>query len=162
MSILGVLHRCRCTDGGEIWRGGGDLRRGPLHAKFHPHRCNVSPLRGEKPQNRPLSKLNTGRFALRAMLPVNRIRLFTKILPGLSNLPYTKRLEVLGVDSLDICRLRYDLVFTARIASAVLATAIPSVRLSVRLSVTRRYCVKTTVRSTVQFALLDSKMCLVL
>ena len=24
---------------------------GPLlHAKFHPHRCNVSPLQGEKPQ----------------------------------------------------------------------------------------------------------------
>jgi len=47
---------------------------GPLlHAKFHPHRCNVSPLRGEKPQNWPLSKLNTGRFALRAMLPVMRI-----------------------------------------------------------------------------------------
>ena len=44
---------------------------GPLLlAKFHPHRCNVSPLRGEKPQNRPLSKRNTGRFALRAMLPV--------------------------------------------------------------------------------------------
>jgi len=32
----------------------------------------VSPLRGEKPQNRPLSKLNTGSFALRAMLPVKR------------------------------------------------------------------------------------------
>ena len=45
-----------------------------------------------------------------------------------------------------------------RIARAVLATAIPSVR----LSVTRRYCVKTTARSTVQFAPLDSKMCLVL
>ena len=47
----------------------------------------------------------------------------------------------------------------ARIASAVLATAIPSVcssvRLSVCLSVTRRYCVKTTARSTVQFAPLD-------
>ena len=43
---------------------------GPLlRAKFHPHRCNVLPLRGEKPQNRSLSKLNTGRFALRAMLP---------------------------------------------------------------------------------------------
>jgi len=29
----------RCTDGGEIWHGGGD--RGPLlHAKFDPHRCN--------------------------------------------------------------------------------------------------------------------------
>jgi len=46
----------------------------------------------------------------------------------------------------------------ARIASAVLATAIPSVRLSVRLSVTRWYSVKTTARSTVQFAPLDSKM----
>ena len=61
-------------------------------------------------------------------------------------------------------------VFTARrnarIASAVLATAIPSVCPSVRPSVcpsvTRRYCVKTTARSTVQFALSDSKMCLVL
>jgi len=53
---------------------------GPLlHAKFHPHRCNVSPLRGEKPQNRPLSKLNTGRFALRAMLPVTRHRASTSM-----------------------------------------------------------------------------------
>jgi len=33
----------------------------------------VSPLRGEKPQNWPLSKLNTGRFALRAMLPVIKV-----------------------------------------------------------------------------------------
>ena len=33
---------------------------GPLlRAKFH-HRCNVLPLRGEKPQNRPLSNVNTG------------------------------------------------------------------------------------------------------
>jgi len=49
---------------------------GPLlRAKFHPHRCNMSPLRGEKPQNRPLSKLNTGRFALRAMLPVTSLYL---------------------------------------------------------------------------------------
>jgi len=31
-------------------------------------------LRGEKPQNWPLSKLNTGRFALRAMLPVKITR----------------------------------------------------------------------------------------
>ena len=61
-------------------------------------------------------------------------------------------------------------VFTARrnarIASAVLATAVPSVclsvRPSVRLSVTRRYFVKTTARSTVQFALSDRTMCLVL
>ena len=46
----------------------------------------------------------------------------------------------------------------ARIASAVPATAIPSVC----LSVTHRYSVKTTARCTVQFALSDSKMCLVL
>jgi len=46
----------------------------------------------------------------------------------------------------------------AGIASAVLATAIPSVR----PSVTRRYYVKTTARSTVQFALSDSIMVLVL
>ena len=44
-----------------------------------------------------------------------------------------------------------------RIASALLAIEIPSVC----LSVTRRYCVKTTARSTVQFALSDSEMCLV-
>ena len=44
---------------------------GPLlRAKFHPNRCNVWPLRGENPQNRPLSKLNNRHFALRAMLPV--------------------------------------------------------------------------------------------
>jgi len=43
-----------------------------LHAKFDPHRFNVPPLRGEKPQNRPLRKLNTDRLALRAMLPVKK------------------------------------------------------------------------------------------
>jgi len=37
-----------------------------------------------------------------------------------------------------------------------------SVCMSVRPSVTRRYCVKTTARCTVHFALSDSKMCLVL
>jgi len=45
----------------------------PLHAKFHPHRRNVSPLWGEKPQNRPPSNLNNRRFALRAMMPVNKM-----------------------------------------------------------------------------------------
>ena len=49
-----------------------------------------------------------------------------------------------------------------RIASAVLATAIPSACPSVRPSVTRRYCVKTTARSTMQFSPFGSKMCLVL
>jgi len=52
-----------------------------------------------------------------------------------------------------------DAIFTARrFASAVLATAIPYVC----PSVTRWYCVKMMARSTVQFALSDSKMCLVL
>jgi len=68
-SVLRVLYPYRCTDGGEIWHGGGDL----LRAKFHPHRYNVSPLWGENPQNRPLNKLNNRRFALRAMLPVNNL-----------------------------------------------------------------------------------------
>jgi len=62
----------------------------------------------------------------------------------------------------------YYYYYSARncIASAVLATAIPSVCpsvcLSVRPSITRRYCVKTTARSTMHFSPLDSKMCLVL
>jgi len=59
-----------------------------------------------------------------------------------------------------------SIIFTARrnarIASAVLATAIPSVCLSVRPSLTRRCCVKMTACITVQFALSDSKMRLVL
>jgi len=65
---LGVIHPCRCTDEGEIWHGGGNEGTfGPLL------RAAVSPLRGEKPQNRPLSKLITGRLALRAMLPVIKV-----------------------------------------------------------------------------------------
>ena len=55
--------------------------------------------------------------------------------------------------------LRFYSARNARIASAVLA--IQQFRPSVSLSVTRRYCVKTTARSKVQFALSDSKMCLV-
>jgi len=42
------------------------------------HRCNVSPLRGEKPQNRPLSRPNLAyipALALRAMLPVGLTRM---------------------------------------------------------------------------------------
>ena len=35
-----------------------------LHAKFNPHRCHVVTPAGQKPQNRPLSKLNTGALRL--------------------------------------------------------------------------------------------------
>ena len=46
------------------------------------------------------------------LLPTFRnSEIISKRLPGLSNLPYTKRLEVLGKDSLGIRRLRFDLVF---------------------------------------------------
>jgi len=65
---LGVLYPYHCTD--EVKFGTEEGTLDPLRAKFHNHRCNVSPLRGENPQNRPLSKLNNRRFALRAMLPV--------------------------------------------------------------------------------------------
>ena len=44
-----------------------------LRAKFHPHRCNVSPLWSENLQNRPLSKLNNRRFVLHAMLSVKKV-----------------------------------------------------------------------------------------
>jgi len=41
ISVFGVLYPYRCTDGvnfvTEEW----------LRVKLHPHRCNVSPLRGE-------------------------------------------------------------------------------------------------------------------
>jgi len=40
-----------------------------LHAKFHPHRCNVSPLQGENLKIGSES-IKYRRVALRAMLPV--------------------------------------------------------------------------------------------
>jgi len=40
----------------------------------------VSPLRGENPQNQPLSKLNNRHFALRAMLPVKNSTNHSKII----------------------------------------------------------------------------------
>jgi len=75
ISVLGVLFPYCCTDGGEIWHGGGDLWF-LLRAKFHPHRCNVSPLWGKKLQNRPLSKLNTGML----FLPVKILKFHTRSL----------------------------------------------------------------------------------
>jgi len=39
-------------------------------AKFDRNRCNVSPLRGEKPDFWPVSKNNTGSLPLRGILPV--------------------------------------------------------------------------------------------
>jgi len=48
---------------------------GPLlRAKFHPIGATCRPFGTKNLKNRPLSKLNTGWYALRAMLPV-KIRL---------------------------------------------------------------------------------------
>jgi len=60
-SVLWVLYPDHCTVGSEIWHG-------VLHAKFHPHRYNKSPLQGKKPQNHPLSNWNTGAYAQSAHL----------------------------------------------------------------------------------------------
>jgi len=55
-----------------------------------------------------------------------------------------------------------DAIFTARRNDCKRCTSYGnSVRLSVRPSVTRWYCIKTTARSMVHFALSDSTMCLV-
>ena len=48
----------RFTDGGEIWHGGGD--RSPRPCQFSPQSVQRVAPEGEKCQNRPLSKLNTG------------------------------------------------------------------------------------------------------
>jgi len=62
------------------------------------------------------------------------------------------------------CDLRKFSFFKARRIASAVRQFRPSVCLSVCPSVrdTPRYCVKTTARSTIQFALSDSKMCLVL
>jgi len=51
--IFGVLYPYHWTDGGEIWHEGGKSPSPPL-CQISPHRCNVSPLWGKKPQSRPL------------------------------------------------------------------------------------------------------------
>jgi len=60
-SVLGAVNPHPSTDQGQICQG-------PLlpilPAKFDLDRCNMSPLWGEKPQNQPVSKQNTGRAAL--------------------------------------------------------------------------------------------------
>jgi len=59
ISVLGLLYPNRCTDLGEIWHRGGDLEV-PPPCQISPQSVQRVALRGEKPQNRPLSKLNTG------------------------------------------------------------------------------------------------------
>ena len=69
ISVLGVLYPNRCTDGGEIWQGGGDLRS-PPPCQISPHRCNVSPLQGEKTSKSASEKIKYRRLSHRVMLPV--------------------------------------------------------------------------------------------
>jgi len=52
-----------------------------LHSQADPHvrrpcymnRCNMSPLRGEKPDFWPVSKFNTGSLLLRGIMPVKKL-----------------------------------------------------------------------------------------
>jgi len=52
ISVLGVLYPYRCTDGGEIWHGGGDFRSSP------PPPCQISPPSVQRvaPMGRQTSK----------------------------------------------------------------------------------------------------------
>ena len=121
-----------------------------------------------EPTRRPASADRTARRQFQAAFAAIAGRFATNVIAHLHGLiPFSgsqgrRRTLVDGLLE-SLCRF-----FTARrFASAVLATAIrlfvhPFVCPSVCPSVTRRYCVKTTAPSTVQFALSDSKMCLVL
>jgi len=44
---FGVLHPCRCTDGGETWHERGNLRS-PPPCQISPHRCNDKGVRPQK------------------------------------------------------------------------------------------------------------------
>ena len=74
LTVLWAVFPHFCPDKREIRHGGADLRSYSLPAglpsgprdEFHVYRGNVSPLRGEKPVFRLLSKNNTGMAALRA------------------------------------------------------------------------------------------------
>jgi len=70
-----------------------------------------------------------------------------------------------GIGTLGYDHIRWHKTFLQRVQCSHCKRCISysnSIRLSVRLSITCRYCVKTTAHSTVQFSPLDSKMCLVL
>jgi len=62
-TVLGAVFLHFCPNKREIWQP---------RAKVHVYWGNVSPLQGEKPIFRPLSKNNTGMAALCAGLPVIR------------------------------------------------------------------------------------------
>jgi len=62
LSVLGVLYPYCCTDGGEIWQGRVD-QGWHLVPSSVPHFTPVGAMccscRAKKPQNQPLSNLNT-------------------------------------------------------------------------------------------------------
>jgi len=66
ISVLGVLYPYRCTDGVKFGTEQGSV------PNLTPIGATCRPWGAKKPQNRPLGKLNNRRFALCAMLPVNK------------------------------------------------------------------------------------------
>jgi len=57
-------------------------------------------------------------------------RRFTKRLPGLSNASYSDRLSILGLRSLQLCRLHQDLIYTYKLFSVWWIWIAPSSSLS--------------------------------
>ena len=76
-------------------------------------------IRAYKTYVRPLVESNTVIWSPTAIGDVDLLervqRKFTKKLPGMQNLPYTERLKLLNLDSLELRRLRVDLIWCYKI-----------------------------------------------
>ena len=120
----------------------------------------VAQIKGYSFAVRPLSKLNTRAFpAGNCASKMSKMSRFTLI--------YVRKGEQAAYISISLIvtwkwLMRRKLSMFLQRAQCWHCKRCISYSNSVCLFVTRRYCVKTTARSTVQFALLDSKMCLVL
>jgi hypothetical protein len=96
-------------------------------------RCFVSNhlptlLQAYKVYVRPLLEYNTSvwsPFSAQQITTIENVqRKFTKCLPGLNKLPYHQRLAKLDLESLELRRLRADLVLTYKIVFGIMSTDI--------------------------------------
>ena len=73
---------------------------------------------------RPLLEYNTHIWSPHLIRDINTVenvqRRFTKFLPGMRNRPYTARLERLELESLEVRRIRYDLIFFYKMVNGVM------------------------------------------
>jgi len=124
-----------------------------MFKRFHSRHWAIL-LKAFTTSERPLLECATPVWSPYTVTNITKIeslqRSFTKRLQGLCNRTYTKRLESLSIDSLEIRQLHYDLVFTALHGmqtrsydeNFVCPSVRPSVRPSVCLSVKRVHCDK--------------------